>query len=246
MPDLSPQQFHQPELDGFYAHHVVPQGLNARLPYRASAEDPPSTHKRGVVGEGQQMLNFDAPSEPLETSRAGLIPVDKTGPTVYTAGQGYTSQSNDPNWDDRAWRVGGMRRIEVEGDLQSEDHPDGPDIVRSWESAPVEMIDPDAQIFTNQVEDGSVQVDEEFVDELRDMGDYAYSDPQTGAPKNPWIAQVAGKRYLLEGHHRAVAGRTSGDGSFPAHVLEADNWDDLLGRAWYAPRNLDGSIRRGT
>lgn len=232
MPDLSGAQFHQPELDNFYSHHVTPHGLRGRLPGATPAEDT-RTHKRGAVGEGQQVMNFDLPAQNLEVSTGGLIPVDNS-----------PHSRNDPNWDSRGWSVGGMRREEVESDAQSEDHPDGPQIVDAWESAPVVEVGPDDQIFTAQgsVTPPSVDHDPDTVDELRELGEYAFEDPATGAKKLPWLAQVAGKRYMMEGHHRAIAARTSQDGAFSAHEIQARDWDELLSRAGYAPRTASGRI----
>lgn len=224
--------YYQPELEGFYAHHVVPHGLKGRLPGATPAPDT-RTHKRGVVGEGQQVMNFDVPDRNLEVSTGGLIPVDNSPHNM-----------TDPGWDPRGWRVGGMRRMEVEEDAQSEDHPDGPQIVSAWESAPVVEVGPDDQIFTAQgtTDPPSVDHDPEFVDELRELGDYAFEDPSTGERKLPWLAHVAGKRYMVEGHHRSIAARTSREGTFSAHEIQARDWDELLSRAGYAPRNASGRI----
>ena len=240
MPTLNSRQFFQDPLEGFYSSEV--QGIDMpgwhqprpRRPEDAPPHDPGPITKRGVVGEGQTMLNIDAPGAPLETSRAGLVPVDA---------------SNDPDWDRSAWAFGGMRRSEVEEDMQSLDHPEGPEVVAGWQSAPVETIGPDMELRTNQGSSPWVRpwdgrsrapevdsIDEEFVDELREEGDLAFADPNSGEERYPWIAQVGGKRYLMEGHHRALAARSRGTGEFPAHVIRGGNWgqieQQLYDRPW--------------
>lgn len=240
MPELNRRQFVQETLPNFFSSEV--QGTDqpgwhqppARRLEDVPSHDPGPATKRGVVGEGQTMLNLDAPGVPMETSRAGLVPVDA---------------ENDPTWDDSSWRFGGMRRSEVEEDMQSRDHPEGPLIVEGWQSAPVEMIGPDMEVRTNQGEApwespfgrrrvvaGRVDVEEDKVDELREEGDLAFVDPMSGEERFPWIAQVEDKRYLMEGHHRAVSARERDTGEFPAHVIRGANWgqieDQLYDRPW--------------
>lgn len=236
MPSLNPRQFtRQDSLPGFFTPEVSPQGFGARRreqPYRPPPPQP--THKRGEVGEGQRILNFDAPDHPLETSTAGLIPVDSFV---------------DDTWDNSSWRFGGARRSEVESGADSRDHPEGPQVVAGWESAPVETIGPDTQIRTGQgepafehritgkTEPPGVEHDPDHVEMLRDEGDLAFLDPDTSEEKFPWVAQVEGKNYLMEGHHRAIAARTRDSGEFPAHVLRGANWGQIEEQLYDGPRS---------
>ena len=242
MPSLNSRQFHQPELDRFYGAEVVPHGLKGRLPGPprddAPRHDPGPATKRGVVGEGQTMLNFDYPTRPLETAQAGLVPVDS---------------QNDPAWDRSAWRYGGAQR-EVARMNPEPSTPDGEFshvVAKGWKNAPVETIGPDAEIRTNQMQPGAPalpthpgiapsvsDIEEDHVETLRGEGDLAFMDPETSEEEFPWVAEVEGKRYLLEGHHRAIAARTRDSGEFPAHVLRGGNWGQIEEQLYDGPRTL--------
>ena len=237
MPDLNRRQFAQPELDRFWGNEVWGgTSTQGRLPKRGF--DPYDTDyrlgpdtKRGVVGQGQQVMNFDEPDRPLEVAQGGLVPVDSRV---------------DPTWSRWAWRHGGASRALLESD-PDDTHAQG--IVAGWKRQPVQTIGPDDEIRTNQ---GKVQVpgvgthpgfpasveeiDPDAVTELREEEDLAFMDPNTGDEEFPWVAQVQGKRYLMEGHHRALAARSRGTGEFPAHVMQADDWDDVERQIGVGPR----------
>lgn len=219
MPDLNRRQFTQEPIEGFYGREAMPAGLLGRLPKRAPTEPVdalgPDT-KRGQVGEFQQVLNFDHPEAQLETDRAGLVPVD---------------EQVDPDWTPRAWYVGGMARSDLRWDPYDED---AKATVAQWERLPVETIGPDDEVRTAQADPDykpyTIEYDDEHVANIRAAGEYGLADPDTGVAQYPWIAQVPGKRYLLEGHHRAIAARTRGTGEFPAHVARGDSLDAILRR----------------
>ena len=243
MPSLNNRQFDQGEFPGFHTPEVTPHGFGRRQhvpePPPADPNDPAQTYKRGTVGEGQTMLNFDAPDAPLETAQAGLIPVDS---------------SNDPTWDRSAWLFGGANRSMTQ---TMREHGDDPvtdietradTVTRGWRNAPVETIGPDAEIRTNQgrapidIGDSGIRVggevgdiEEGHVEILRGEGNLAFQDPETGEEEFPWVAEVEGKRYLLEGHHRAISARTRDSGEFPAHVLRGGNWGQIEEQLYDGP-----------
>jgi hypothetical protein len=242
VPSLNPRQFAwQEHLTGFLSPEVSPQGFGARRREQPYSPPPPqSTHKRGEVGQGQQIMNFDAPNFPLETAEGGLIPVDS---------------QQDPAWDRTAWRYGGAQRMhdeyrrEVGDPVTTSDEHTAHVVTTGWQNAPVETFGPDAQIRTNQGRPQTPAVgnhagfpaevddlDEDKVGELRDEGDLAFLDPQTSEERFPWVAQVEGKNYLMEGHHRAVAARTRDSGEFPAHVLRGANWGQIEEQLYDGPR----------
>lgn len=245
MPSLNSRQFDQQEFPGFHSPDVTPHGFGRRQrvpePPPSDPNDPSRTYKRGTVGEGQGMLNFDAPDKPLETAQGGLIPVDS---------------SNDPTWDRSAWSYGGGKRgiAAMNPDPVTPDDEFAHTVTSGWKNAPVETIGPDAQIRTNQGRapanlvarrDGSggisipgavEQIEEEHVETLRGEGDLAFMDPETGEEEFPWVAEVEGKRYLLEGHHRAISARTRDTGEFPAHVLRGGNWGQIEEQLYDGPR----------
>ena len=233
VPELNRRQFTQEPIEGFYGSAATPHGLKGRLPARADAPDDglgPDT-KRGVVGEGQQMLNFDHPDRQLETGRAGLVGVDRFA---------------DPGWDNSSWKFGGMHRVDPlrrSPDFGPYSGDQDEVITAGWERAPVETIGPDDEVRTNQIDyelhdDGRPEVEHtpEHVEDLRAEGDLVFQDPDTGTEQFPWVAQVEGKRYLMEGHHRTIAARTRGDGSFPAHVLRGGNWGQIEEQIYDGPR----------
>ena len=235
MPTLNSRQFFQDPLEGFYSSEV--QGIDMpgwhqprpRRPEDAPPHDPGPITKRGVVGQGQQVMNFDVPDRQLEVGTGGLVPIDLP---------------DDPDWDDSAWVFAGGYRVNPK-DRSPHFGPLSPDpdevVTAGWERAPVETIGPDAEIRTNQIDElndspqTSVWVEPDRVEELRDEGDLAFQDPDTGTEQFPWVAEVAGKRYLLEGHHRTIAARTRGDGSFPAHVLRGGNFGQIEQQLYDGP-----------
>jgi hypothetical protein len=220
---LSPRQFSQPEFPG-----MPPRT-------RVAKETPTpdhSTHLRGSVGEGQGIMNFDEPDISLRHDAGGLIPID---------------DDRDPDWDGYAWEFGG--RLRAMSGLRLGDT--GRTMLRGWENAPVETIKPSDQVRTNQVYSpdtdfaGSsppyyepfpvgqslrVSYHEDHADDLRHSDRFV--DSVTGGEARPWVAEVNDKRYLLEGHHRAIASRTRGDGSFPAHVLKGGNFGQIEEQLW--------------
>ena len=234
MPELNPRQFTQEPLEGFYGASATPHGLKGRLPERAptaSVDDLGPDTKRGTVGQGQQMLNFDNPRRQLETAESGLVPIHG---------------EVDPDWDESMWRIGGMKRIDPT--TRSEDFgPYSGDqaevITAGWERAPVETIGPDDEVRTGQGDTAygeapaHVWHEEDKVAEIREVGDDGFLDHMDNeTPQLPWVAQVQGKRYLMEGHHRAMAARTRDEGSFPAHVLRGNNWGQIEEQIYDGPR----------
>lgn len=214
MPSINPNQFGQLSIPG-----VDRDALNEGRPF--APYDPGPDYKRGQVGVGQRQMNLDLPGRAdLEVGTGGLVPVDDYA---------------DPDWQRDAWRVGGYFRG---------DNP----IARQWEDAPVRTFGPDTEIRTNQMqpEASGLEVDvmpdrvaslrnEEFF--LRDDSDDRFFDPDADPEVRPWIARVSGKNYLLEGHHRAVASRTRGTGEFDAHVIEAENWEEMIHGKFDLPRD---------
>ena len=223
MPSLNNRQFVQQEpLEG-WNKSLPTDSMKGWRPARTQDPapfDPGPDSKRGEIGVGQRILNVDEPGKPLEVGAGGLIPVD---------------QFNDPAWDNSAWRYGGAKR------MMAEDDPTGPTsemgeearrVTSAWESAPVETIGPDVQLRTNQTTPTGMpgrpamepQVNASQVEELR--GSEIFEDPD-GSERHPWVAEVEGKRYLLEGHHRATAARTRGTGEMQAHVIRGGNWGQI-------------------
>ena len=243
MPSLNPRQFDQQEFPGFHTPEVTPHGFGRRQrapePPPPDPNEPSRTYKRGAVGEGQRIMNFDNPDAPLEHDRAGLVPVDS-----------FT----DPSWDPSAWRYGGFQRetAAMNPTPMTHDGQRAHVVTDGWGRAPVETIGPDVEIRTNQAEfldedrqettvnKGRLQVDmidDDMVDVLRGEGDLAFQDPETGEEEFPWVAEVEGKNYLLEGHHRAIAARTRDSGEFPARVLRGANWGQIEEQLYDGPRS---------
>lgn len=239
MPDLNRTQFvRQDVFPGFHSPEVTPYGLGRQKASEPAPPDQGPVTKRGQVGEGQRILNFDEPDAPLEHDIGGLVPVDS-----------FT----DPSWDPSAWRYGGGQRgiAEMNPEPTTFDDERAHTVVQGWKRAPVETIGPDVEIRTNQAEfldedrretsiaKGRLQVDTidfDHVDTLRGEGNLAFQDPETGEEEFPWVAEVEGKRYLLEGHHRALAARTRDSGEFPAHVLRGGNWGQIEEQLYDGPR----------
>jgi hypothetical protein len=235
---LSRGEFWQDELTGFRSPEVLgtegdPLGAKRHAAQQRSQQfqpyDPGPEHLRGSVGQGQRIMNFDNPEVPLEHDVGGLIPV---------------RELSDDAWDSSAWRYGGAQRMITQTDTNptTEEGRWAHQVTDTWRSAPVETITPDMQVRTNQAEflnedreqtlpnKGRFQVDSidhDMVEELRHEGDLAFQDPDTGAEEFPWVAEVENKRYLMEGHHRAISARTRDEGDFPAHVIRASNWGDF-------------------
>lgn len=231
MPSLNRRQFWQEPLEGW--NQSLPS--TSMKGYRPPPSGPPPIYdpgpdtKRGSIGEGQRMLNFDEPDYPLETSTAGLVPVD---------------EGVDPAWDRTAWRYGGANRQIVGDDvpLSEPTSPEGEDarrVVRAWESAPLQTIGPDVEIRTGQgtAPAGPLdpQVDLDSLDRVDELRHAEVFENEDGTPQNPWIAEVEGKRYLLEGHHRATAARTRGTGEFDAHVIRGGNWGQIEQQMYDGP-----------
>lgn len=222
MPNLNERQFQQLSLDrdvgplqrtefsgkGAALDSIVQR--EAREAKKAEARKPGSDYHRGNI-PGQGVLNFDAPEYRLEYANpdrgddaAAIIEV---------------SAETDPDFRLRMFNVGGALRYRAEvedADLLDEDLDIEPGITAAWKKAPVETFGPNAEIRS-----GQPNVDSEKVDYLRHTPYEDYHD-------TPWIARVAGKNYMLEGHHRATAARRSRTGEFDAHVIEADSAEDLV------------------
>ncbi|MCA1781926.1 MAG: hypothetical protein ABR616_18770 [Dermatophilaceae bacterium] len=221
MPELNRRQFTQPEIGFLDYTRTGPSSP-------AEPHDPGPNTKRGQVGQGQQVMNFDAPHIPLEVAQSGFVPVNEFA---------------DPDWDNSSFYMGGRNRGQATGGSH-----EAQTIVDGWKNAPVETIGPDDQIRTGQGKPQTPgvgshpgfpaevqELDEDRVAELRDVGDTAFQDPETGEQEIPWIAQVADKRYLMEGHHRGVSARTRDSGEFPAHVLRGANWGQIEEQLYDGP-----------
>lgn len=213
MPSLSPSQFWQTQM---------PVSSSGTLPPRATPAPvdpigPPL--KRGKVGEGQMALNFDQPDLPLTHAEGGLVPADAAA---------------DPDYWSGMYNVGGRQRVYPRD--RSAEFPKKGDvseqITHAWESAPVEMIGPDDEVRTGQArqtEGTPTQISHSpgKAERIRQAGEEGLTWPDTGQDQFPWIAQVGDKRYLLEGHHRLIAGRRRGDGFVPAHVIRGESFADI-------------------
>jgi hypothetical protein len=159
----------------------------------------------GLRGEtiGQRIMNFDVPEHPLDVGTHHWAKAEAV-PFIGV------STVNDPDYRPRMWDYGGAHR-QSPGAVDPDANTWASGVTSTWESAPVERIGAFAQVRT-----GQSSTDPRKVSRLRDAAGAFH--------QQPWVAQVADKRYLLEGHHRAHAARRSGRGDFDAHVLAAENW----------------------
>lgn len=195
-------------------------GIGAPKPY--PDYDPGPDHGRGQVGVGQTVMNFDAPDAPLtvgggdEEQVKWAFDPDPTHPDnkpMFGAEDRhsfvYVDDGNDPDWDENAYTLGG-----IYAPSQSHNNREWSEtLARGWGEAPLERIGPDRQIRS-----GQAMVQNEPVEILRQVPEF---------DTDPWVANVAGKDYLLDGHHRVSASRRRGDGSIDARVVRGKDWHEV-------------------
>jgi hypothetical protein len=169
-----------------------------------AGDDPGPVGPRFPAGQG--VMNFGKPDAPLYWNSARQV---KRGLPATIPIDTY----NDPDWDERAWDYGGAHRVDS-GSTWAGDHDVA--VTDRWADADIETFGPETQLRSGQ----QFLRSNETVQNLRRV------DPDDWQ-ELPWIATIGTddpKSYVLDGHHRLTAARTSRNGEFMAHQIRAESW----------------------